>query len=82
MALAILGVAFQNGAAPTLRFEPEGTAMDAEHYRKNVLAHDVLPKIRAAVLGSAHLDTASRGEIPRSAALAILRVALKWPSPY
>ena len=65
-----------NGAALAPRFAPYETAMDVERYLENVPANDVLPEIRATVLGSADQDAAKRGMLlrrlafPRTAARA------------
>ena len=48
--------AFLDGPAPTPHFAPYKKSLDSEYYRENILANDVLPEIRAAVLSSADQD--------------------------
>ena len=57
-----------NGAALAPRFAPYETAIDVELYLENVPANDVLPEIRATVLGSADQDAAKRRMLLRRVA--------------
>ena len=61
--------AFPDGAALTPHFAAYNTPLGSEYYRKNILANDVLPKIRATVLGCAEKDAAKHRMLLRRLAL-------------